>query len=66
MGRVKEAFQEKIEESKLKSQEVMVNGKYLQCPTCSGSDVMVGENKSICLECDLIDDTNLFLNKKIT
>lgn len=65
MGKLKEFFLEKEEEKKLDPVRVIPNLGQVECPTCGGHDIMVGVNgKSICLECNMLDETKLFIKKQ--
>ncbi len=63
MGKVKDLILEQEEEKKL-TIPVIVNEGYLECPKCRSLDILHGETQSVCLECNLIDDTVLFVTKK--
>lgn len=63
MGKIKEFILDKEEENK-KNIPIYINDNMVQCPRCDSFDIMVGEHQSVCLECNLTDESNLFLFKK--
>ena len=61
MGKLKEFL---IDQENAKNEvKFVLNTKQVECPTCKSHDVMIGELNSICLECNLVDDTGLFVTK---
>lgn len=67
MGKVNEFFiQKKEEKDALRKINVVPNIDLVECPTCNSRDIIVGDFNSICLECNLVDDSRLFITKIIS
>ncbi len=65
MGKVKDFILEQEEERKLAA-SVVIKDEYLECPKCKSLDILYGQADSVCLECNLTDDSKLFITKKVT
>lgn len=64
MGKVKDLIMDQEEDKKL-IVPIKANDGYLECPKCRSLDILYGEIDSVCLECNLTDDSKLFITKKV-
>lgn len=63
VGKLKDFLLEQ-EENEKHNQAIVPNLGSLECPKCGSTDVMEGSGRSICLECDLIDQTGVFVRSE--